>query len=180
MAFDAGDGARGFTTGEVDRVGTNAERRAARVAERVEGRCRVVFAAVALAARLGAQLHHAVHVEVGGHDTTLGVYDLAVTIEASRRGRMRRGRRQTVTAAAGFVGVARFGPHRGRHSAVAVAVVAAARDRIVARVVVVVPRAVEERVLALAFEKIRGEKRTLDDLRAGETLADVFAKYGIL
>jgi 4-hydroxy-4-methyl-2-oxoglutarate aldolase len=46
--------------------------------------------------------------------------------------------------------------------------------------VVVVPRAVEGQVLALAFEKIKGEKRTLDDLRAGEKLADVFAKYGIL
>jgi 4-hydroxy-4-methyl-2-oxoglutarate aldolase len=46
--------------------------------------------------------------------------------------------------------------------------------------VVVVPRAVEAQVLALAFEKIRAEKRTLDDLRAGEKLADVFAKYGIL
>jgi 4-hydroxy-4-methyl-2-oxoglutarate aldolase len=46
--------------------------------------------------------------------------------------------------------------------------------------VVVVPRAIEEKVLALAFEKIKGEKRTLDDLRAGEKLGDVFAKYGIL
>lgn len=46
--------------------------------------------------------------------------------------------------------------------------------------VVVIPRAVEERVLTLAFEKIKGEKRTLDDLRAGEKLGDVFAKYGIL
>jgi regulator of RNase E activity RraA len=46
--------------------------------------------------------------------------------------------------------------------------------------VVVVPRAAEAQVLALAFEKIRGEKRTLADLRAGEKLADVFAKYGIL
>jgi 4-hydroxy-4-methyl-2-oxoglutarate aldolase len=46
--------------------------------------------------------------------------------------------------------------------------------------VVVVPRMAEEKVLALAFEKIKGEKRTLDDLRAGERLADVFAKYGIL
>jgi len=35
-------------------------------------------------------------------------------------------------------------------------------------------------VLTLAFDKIRGEKRTLDDLRAGEKLGDVFAKYGIL
>jgi regulator of RNase E activity RraA len=46
--------------------------------------------------------------------------------------------------------------------------------------VVVVPRPVEAQVLALAFEKIKGEKRTLGDLRAGEKLADVFAKYGIL
>ena len=46
--------------------------------------------------------------------------------------------------------------------------------------VVVIPRAIEERVLTLAFEKIKGEKRTLDDLRAGEKLGDVFAKYGIL
>ena len=46
--------------------------------------------------------------------------------------------------------------------------------------VVVVPQAVEHDVLALAFEKIKGEKRTLDDLRAGQKLGDVFAKYGIL
>jgi regulator of RNase E activity RraA len=46
--------------------------------------------------------------------------------------------------------------------------------------VVVIPRAVEEKVLALAFDKVKGEKRTLDDLRAGEKLGDVFAKYGIL
>ena len=46
--------------------------------------------------------------------------------------------------------------------------------------VVVIPRAIEETVLALAFDKIKGEKRTLDDLRAGEKLGDVFAKYGIL
>jgi regulator of RNase E activity RraA len=46
--------------------------------------------------------------------------------------------------------------------------------------VVVVPQAIEQQVLALAFEKIKGEKRTLDDLRAGEKLGDVFAKYGIL
>ena len=46
--------------------------------------------------------------------------------------------------------------------------------------VVVIPRAVEEKVLTLAFDKITGEKRTLDDLRAGEKLGDVFAKYGIL
>src|SRR5215211_2723204 len=46
--------------------------------------------------------------------------------------------------------------------------------------VVVVPRSIEEQVLTLAVEKIKGEKRTLNDLRAGEKLGDVFAKYGIL
>ncbi|MEA2873279.1 MAG: 4-hydroxy-4-methyl-2-oxoglutarate aldolase [Hyphomicrobiales bacterium] len=46
--------------------------------------------------------------------------------------------------------------------------------------IVVIPRAIESQVLTLAFEKIKGEKRTLDDLRAGEKLGDVFAKYGIL
>jgi 4-hydroxy-4-methyl-2-oxoglutarate aldolase len=46
--------------------------------------------------------------------------------------------------------------------------------------VVIVPRAVEAKVLEFAFDKIKGEKRTLDDLRAGEKLGDVFAKYGIL
>ncbi|MGB9368041.1 MAG: RraA family protein [Xanthobacteraceae bacterium] len=46
--------------------------------------------------------------------------------------------------------------------------------------VVVIPCAIEEKVLTLAFDKIKGEKRTLDDLRAGEKLGDVFAKYGIL
>jgi hypothetical protein len=39
---------------------------------------------------------------------------------------------------------------------------------------------VEARLVAPAFEKIKGEKRTLDDLRVGESLADVFAKYGAL
>ncbi|HEV2546549.1 MAG TPA: RraA family protein [Stellaceae bacterium] len=46
--------------------------------------------------------------------------------------------------------------------------------------VVVVPQAVEADVLALAFEKIAGERNTLRDLQAGESLAAVFAKYGIL
>ena len=36
------------------------------------------------------------------------------------------------------------------------------------------------RCSTLAFDKVKGEKRTLDDLRAGEKLGDVFAKYGIL
>jgi len=46
--------------------------------------------------------------------------------------------------------------------------------------VVVVPQAIEQQVLALAFEKIKGEKRTLEGLRAGEKLGDVFARFGIL
>ena len=46
--------------------------------------------------------------------------------------------------------------------------------------VVVVPQAIEAEVLAAAFEKLKGEKSTLADLRAGISLGEVFAKYGIL
>jgi regulator of RNase E activity RraA len=46
--------------------------------------------------------------------------------------------------------------------------------------VVVIPRAREAEVLALAFEKVQGERNTLRDLQAGESLGSVFAKYGIL
>jgi 4-hydroxy-4-methyl-2-oxoglutarate aldolase len=46
--------------------------------------------------------------------------------------------------------------------------------------VVIVPRAAEAEVLKLAFEKITGEKKTLDDLQRGDKLADVFKRYGIL
>lgn len=46
--------------------------------------------------------------------------------------------------------------------------------------VVVIPRAREEEVLRLAFEKVEGERNTLRDLQAGHKLADVFARYGIL
>ena len=46
--------------------------------------------------------------------------------------------------------------------------------------VVVVPQAIEEAVLAAAFEKLKGEKSTLADLQAGISLGEVFAKYGIL
>lgn len=46
--------------------------------------------------------------------------------------------------------------------------------------VVVVPAAIEEAVLAAAFEKLKGEKSTLADLQAGISLGAVFAKYGIL
>jgi 4-hydroxy-4-methyl-2-oxoglutarate aldolase len=46
--------------------------------------------------------------------------------------------------------------------------------------VVVVPRQAEANVLALAFEKVTGERNTLRDLQRGDKLADVFARYGIL
>jgi regulator of RNase E activity RraA len=46
--------------------------------------------------------------------------------------------------------------------------------------VVVVPQTVEARVIKLAMDKLDGEKRTLADLRTGQTLGEVFAKYGIL
>jgi len=46
--------------------------------------------------------------------------------------------------------------------------------------VIVVPRALEEQVLALAFEKVASENRTRDDLAAGAKLGDVFAKYRVL
>lgn len=46
--------------------------------------------------------------------------------------------------------------------------------------VVVVPRKIEAEVLALAFDKVKGEKNTLADLQRGDKLADVFARYGIL
>jgi len=46
--------------------------------------------------------------------------------------------------------------------------------------VVVIPKAVEAKVLELAFEKVTGERNTLRDLQRGDKLADVFARYGIL
>jgi regulator of RNase E activity RraA len=46
--------------------------------------------------------------------------------------------------------------------------------------VVVIPRAREEEVLTLAFDKIKGEKNTLRDLQRGDKLADVFQRYGVL
>jgi hypothetical protein len=45
---------------------------------------------------------------------------------------------------------------------------------------VVIPKHQEEKVLELAFEKIKGEKNTLADLQRGDKLSDVFARYGIL
>ena len=46
--------------------------------------------------------------------------------------------------------------------------------------VVVVPQRVEEQAITLALEKVAGEDRVRDELRAGATLADVFKKHGIL
>ena len=46
--------------------------------------------------------------------------------------------------------------------------------------VVVIPRAVEARVLQLAFAKVTGEQTTLAELQRGDKLADVFARHGIL
>lgn len=46
--------------------------------------------------------------------------------------------------------------------------------------VVVVPQAVEAQVLKFAFDKINGEHHSINELRAGGYLRDVFAKYGVL
>ena len=46
--------------------------------------------------------------------------------------------------------------------------------------VVVIPREVEEKVVALAIEKVSGENDTREALRGGESLASVFQRFGIL
>jgi len=46
--------------------------------------------------------------------------------------------------------------------------------------VVVVPKAVEAKVLEIAFHKINGESHTMEELREGAFLRDVYAKYGVL
>lgn len=46
--------------------------------------------------------------------------------------------------------------------------------------VVVVPQAVEAQVLKHAFDKINGEHHSINELRAGGFLRDVYAKYGVL
>jgi regulator of RNase E activity RraA len=46
--------------------------------------------------------------------------------------------------------------------------------------VVVVPQAIEAEVLKLAFDKINGEHHSMNELRAGGYLRDVYAKYGVL
>ena len=46
--------------------------------------------------------------------------------------------------------------------------------------VVIVPQAVEERVMTLALEKATGEKRVRKEIEAGASSSEVFRKYGIL
>jgi regulator of RNase E activity RraA len=46
--------------------------------------------------------------------------------------------------------------------------------------VVVVPQQAEDRVMALALAKVTGENHTRDALLAGESLASVFSRLGIL
>ena len=46
--------------------------------------------------------------------------------------------------------------------------------------IVVVPRSIEAEVLELAFAKIKSERSTLQDLKRGDSLSAVFARYGVL
>ena len=46
--------------------------------------------------------------------------------------------------------------------------------------VVVVPQAIEAEVLKIAFDKINGEHHSINELRDGGFLRDVYAKYGVL
>jgi regulator of RNase E activity RraA len=46
--------------------------------------------------------------------------------------------------------------------------------------VVVVPRAVEEQVIAAAWEKVHAENQVRDAIRAGMTATDAFRKFGVL
>jgi regulator of RNase E activity RraA len=46
--------------------------------------------------------------------------------------------------------------------------------------VVVVPQAREAEVLKVAFDKINGEHHSMNELRSGGYLRDVYAKYGVL
>jgi regulator of RNase E activity RraA len=46
--------------------------------------------------------------------------------------------------------------------------------------VVAIPRAIEQQVLAGAFDKVAGEDHTRRDLAAGMKLKDVFDRYGVL
>jgi 4-hydroxy-4-methyl-2-oxoglutarate aldolase len=46
--------------------------------------------------------------------------------------------------------------------------------------VVVVPRAVEQAALEQAWEKVTAENRVREEIRAGDSAAEVFRKYGVL
>jgi regulator of RNase E activity RraA len=46
--------------------------------------------------------------------------------------------------------------------------------------IVIVPARAESEVLKLAFDKLRQERSTLQDLKRGESLAAVYARYGVL
>jgi len=46
--------------------------------------------------------------------------------------------------------------------------------------VVVVPQAVEAEVLRRAFDKVNGEHHSMNELKAGGFLRDVYARYGVL
>jgi regulator of RNase E activity RraA len=46
--------------------------------------------------------------------------------------------------------------------------------------VVVIPAALEQQVLASAFEKVSGENKTRQDLANGVKLREVFERYGVL
>ena len=46
--------------------------------------------------------------------------------------------------------------------------------------VVVIPSEIEAEVLAIAFDKIDNENHTMAELRAGDYLRDVYARYGVL
>ena len=46
--------------------------------------------------------------------------------------------------------------------------------------VVVIPQAVEAEVLRIAFDKIASEDSSMDDLRNGAYLRDVYERHGVL
>lgn len=46
--------------------------------------------------------------------------------------------------------------------------------------VVVIPRAIEAEVLAIAFDKINSEDNSMSELKKGRYLRDVYEKYGVL
>src|SRR5690348_6696564 len=112
------------------RVGTDPDRGAGAEAARVDRRRWVVSAAVTLRATLGAELDHAVDVELWCFESQLFIDHVAVTARAQLGARVRSRWRETMAATASQLRVSRLRPH-GLRALVAVAVTAAARDRIV-------------------------------------------------